>query len=174
MSCVQIHSLKECGKKSLVVICQILLIAADYICSSVALVSKLIWKVEKSCTNYFTWLWTMPRNCNCCSSNSSWFVFLLDAGCQTANKSERKKSGKGMILAQTKFKQTSEIPSIFPVSIKYAVNAYLIHCSVVLHEHKQVACLQLFCRGLQERITTLFHMALSCIVPFYLQGSTRT
>lgn len=55
MCCVQLYSLKEYGKKSLVMICQVLLIAANYICSSVALVSKLIWKEEKTCTNYFTW-----------------------------------------------------------------------------------------------------------------------
>lgn len=46
---------KGVWQKSLVVICQILLIAANYICCSVALVSKLIWKEEKTCTNYFTW-----------------------------------------------------------------------------------------------------------------------
>lgn len=86
-------------------ICQLLFIAANYICGSVALVSELIWKEGKTRTNDFAWQWTMSRNFNCCSSSSSWFVFLWDACCQIANKSERKKAGKGMIPAWTKLKQ---------------------------------------------------------------------
>lgn len=107
MCYLPIHSLKECGKKNKKFDNDLsrALIAANCIFNPVAPVSKLIWKEGKACANYFAWQRTMLRNFNCCSSNSSQFVFVLDACCQNANKSERKKSGKAMIPVRTKIKQ---------------------------------------------------------------------
>lgn len=111
----------------------------------------------------------MPRNCNCCSSNSSWFVFLLDAGCQIANKSERKKSGKGMILAWTKFKQQiNKIPSIF-------INSECIFNSLLrdFAQAKPRCMFAIIFRRLQERVT-LSHMALTILhCPFSLTRLNR-
>lgn len=89
------------------------LIATNCIFNPVAPVSKLIWKEGKACTNYFAWQWTMLRNFNCCSSNSSQFVFVFDACCQNANKSGRKKSGRGMIPGRTEFKQQINTHGVF-------------------------------------------------------------